>query len=165
MKCVEIKNYPNYLIFEDGQVYSKTTNRFLSQCFNRGGYLIVNLCKKGQKPKSHRVHRLVAENFLPPAPADRQDVNHIDGVKTNNHVKNLEWSNKRLNGLHAFEMGLNHFKPMKGESHGGSVLTNEDVLKIRELSETKSNYEIAKIYKITPTQIWRIVTRMAWKHI
>lgn len=166
MKSVEIKNYPSYLIYEDGRVYSKKTKRFLKQCLNRGGYFIVNLSKKGEKPKSHRVHRLVAENLLPPAPEDRKDVNHIDGDKTNNHVSNLEWSNKVLNGVHAHKLGLNKSPELRGEDHGCCVLTEADILNIRALKLQKvSNAEIAKIYNISKTHVWRIVTKQSWSHI
>lgn len=164
MECVEIKNYPNYIIYIDGRVYSKKTKRFLTQCLNRGGYYIVNLCKKGFRPKSHRVHRLVAEHFLPQIEG-LKDVNHKDGVKTNNHINNLEWSNKSLNGLHAHRLGLNHGPSMKGEEHPGKKLSEEDVIKIRELHGLKTNKELAKQYNITTTQIWRIVTRKCWNHI
>lgn len=66
---------------------------------NRNGYLQVMLCK-GNKPKHHRVHRLVAENFLPRV-SYKPDVNHIDGNKSNNRITNLEWCNKSENMRHS----------------------------------------------------------------
>lgn len=164
MNSVEIKGYPNYLVYEDGRIYSNKTKRFLTQCLNRGGYLILNLSRKGDKPRSHRVHRLVAEHFLPRV-RGFTDVNHIDGVKTNNDISNLEWSNKSLNGLHAHKLGLNHGQSMPGESHPKSKVTEVEVRDIRKLKETLSNKELAKMYSLTTTQIWRIVTRRNWKHI
>jgi hypothetical protein len=164
MKSVEIKGYPDYLIYEDGRVFSVRSNKFLTQCYNRGGYLILNLCKKGTKPKSHRVHRLVAEHFLPKS-KNLRDVNHIDGNKANNHISNLEWSNKSLNGLHAYRMGLKRASPSHGETHGMAKLTKEDVIKIRSLYKKETNRQIAKMYGITTTQVWRIVTRKCWNHI
>lgn len=164
MRSVVIKGYPNYLVYEDGRIYSNKTNRFLTQCLNRGGYLILNLSRKGEKPLSHRVHRLVAEHFL-----DRivglSDVNHIDGVKTNNHISNLEWSNKSLNGLHAHKLGLNHGQSMPGELHPMAKLLEKDILRIRKLSETMTNREIATEYSLQIQHIWCIVTRRTWKHI
>jgi hypothetical protein len=164
MKCMEIKNYNSYLIYEDGRVWSKKTRRFIKQSLNRGGYFILNLCRPNQKPKSHRVHRLVAEHFLPYMEG-LKDVNHIDGNKQNNHISNLEWSNKSLNGKHSYKLGLSKASPQLGEKHGMSVLKEEDIIKIRELHGKISNRDIAKMYEVTPTQIGRIVTRKCWKHI
>jgi len=164
MQNVKIKNYPDYLIYENGTVYSLKTNKFLKPGLNRGGYYVLNLTKIGQPPKSHRVHRLVAEHFLPQVKGLR-DVNHIDGIKTNNDISNLEWSNKRLNGLHAYKMGLNKASPQLGEKHGMSKLEDFDILKIRELHGSMTNKELANKYNITTTQVWRIVTKRCWKHI
>ena len=165
MRCVRLTDYPNYSIYEDGRLYSHKTKRFIKQFLNRGGYMILNLSRPGEKPISHRVHRIVAENFLGQAPEDKSDVNHIDGNKSNNHVSNLEWSNKSHNGLHAHKMGLNHGQSLPGEKHPMSKLTETDVIKIRELSKTMSNKELGKLYNINPSYMWRIVTRRNWKHI
>lgn len=162
---VNIENYSNYAVTEDGKIWSYKTKRFIKLTLNRGGYYWFNLSRPGEKPKATRVHRLVAFAYLGNPPEDRQDVNHIDGNKQNNHYTNLEWSNKSLNGFHAHRTGLNVPVPQLGEKHGMSKLTNEDILNIRKLKESKDNREIAKMYNITTTQVWRIVTRRNWKHI
>ena len=148
MKCIEVNGYNSYLIYEDGRVWSKKTRRFIKQFLNRGGYFVLNLSKPGEKPKSTRVHRLVAEHFLPLIEG-LTDVNHIDGNKQNNHVSNLEWSNKSLNGKHAYSLGLNTASPQLGEKHGMSVLKEDDIKKIRELHGSISNRDIAKLYNVT----------------
>ena len=63
-----------------------------------GGYLIVSLYKDG-KIKTHTVHRLVAEAFIP-NPENLTEINHIDEDKTNNVVTNLEWCNRKYNINH-----------------------------------------------------------------
>lgn len=60
-----------------------------------GGYMVVVLSKEG-KTKSYRVHRLVANTFMP-NPNNYRCVNHIDENKTNNNVKNLEWCTYKHN--------------------------------------------------------------------
>lgn len=72
--------------------------KVLSLCKDRGGYLFVNLHKKGKR-KSYLVHRLVAEAFLTNW-FDDIEVNHIDEDKTNNHIDNLEWCDHKYNCNH-----------------------------------------------------------------
>lgn len=67
-------------------------------------YLQVNLWLKN-KTKKKRIHRLVAEAFIP-NPNNLPEVNHIDGNRYNNHVSNLEWVTSSENKLHAFKTGL-----------------------------------------------------------
>lgn len=59
------------------------------------GYLQVNLCKDG-KPKNFKVHRLVAENFIP-NPLNLPQINHKDENKENNFVENLEFCDAQYN--------------------------------------------------------------------
>ena len=62
---------------------------------DRCGYLCVNLYKNNIK-KTYKVHRLVAEAFIP-NPYNLPYVNHKDECKTNNNVNNLEWCNSKYN--------------------------------------------------------------------
>lgn len=78
--------------------------RELSQATDRGGYKVVCLCRDGSA-KSAKVHRIVAEAFIPKEHG-RHCVNHIDGDKTNNSVENLEWCSQLENNRHAIATGL-----------------------------------------------------------
>jgi hypothetical protein len=69
------------------------------------GYHTAVLYNNG-KSKSFRVHRLVANAFIE-NPNNKPHVNHIDGVKSNNLVSNLEWVTISENQKHAFKTGLN----------------------------------------------------------
>jgi hypothetical protein len=72
--------------------------RILKPYVNRDGYHIGTLCIDGGKVR-HGVHRFVAEAFLP-NPDGKEQVNHIDGDKSNNRPENLEWSSCQENNLH-----------------------------------------------------------------
>jgi len=71
---------------------------------NENGYLMVNLCKNN-KVKIWRVHRIVLTAFVPNQ-ENKCDVNHINGIKTDNRVENLEWNTRSENLCHAFRTGL-----------------------------------------------------------
>lgn len=67
-----------------------------------GGYLHAELNMRGVH-KGKKIHRLVAEAFIP-NPDNKREVNHIDGNKHNNTVENLEWVTSSENQLHAFHV-------------------------------------------------------------
>ena len=96
-----------YMISDKGNVYSverrdsrgnKCGGRILKPSHDKDGYLHVVLCKNG-KVKTKKIHRLVTETFIP-NPNGFPEVNHIDEVKTNNYVENLEWCTSKYNINH-----------------------------------------------------------------
>lgn len=93
-----------YMISDKGNVHSverrdargqKRGGRILKPSYDKDGYLQVVLCKNG-KVKTKKIHRLVTETFIP-NPNGFPEVNHIDEVKTNNYVENLEWCTRKYN--------------------------------------------------------------------
>lgn len=92
----------------------------LKQNRHSGGYLVVGLC---QDPKRY-VHRLVMQAFVGEPPAGMNDVNHIDGDKTNNCLSNLEYCNRLHNVRHAIRTGL---QDNTGANNGGVKYTFEQI--------------------------------------
>jgi len=82
---MEVHNYPNYLIYPDGRVWSKCgKGRFLKHINDSNGYKYVNI------KRPYRIHRLIAEHYIP-NPNNFPYVDHIDRVRTNNNINNLRW--------------------------------------------------------------------------
>ena len=79
----------------NGKGYQKIPEKILEGVDDGHGYLHVNLCKDG-KETSCKVHRLIAQAFLP-NPNNLPEVNHKDEDKTNNKVENLEWCTSQYN--------------------------------------------------------------------
>lgn len=94
-----------YSIDEYGNVFNKTTGTAMKPSFNDKGYPQIVMVDNNRNRITRKVHRLVAEVFIPNVDS-KPTVNHIDGVKTNNHISNLEWSTYSENQQHAYDTGL-----------------------------------------------------------
>ncbi len=93
------KIYPgntNYECSDQGEVRNVKTKRILQPKIRKDGYAQINLYNNGIA-KTARVHRIILETFCPTENSDLFDVNHIDGIKKNNSVNNLEWLPAKVN--------------------------------------------------------------------
>ena len=99
----EVKGYENYLVSDDGKVFSKFSGRLLV-CKPRDDGYVTTALRKGEKSKNVYIHRLVLEAFGPTN--KKETINHKDGNKLNNHISNLEWNTYTENNKHAIETGL-----------------------------------------------------------
>lgn len=165
MKIKTIKNFPNYKIDEFGNIYMKN-GKIKSVNINNMGYKVVSLSNNGNR-KYFLVHRLVAISFIL-NPDNLPIVNHIDTNTLNNHIDNLEWCTHKQNMEHASMHNLMNINTQsrKGETNGNSKLTNNDVNKIKELSNTGvKTKNLAKLFKVNISTINRIKRNANWKHL
>lgn len=153
-----------YLVSNMGNVRRVSSNRIL-KLRKVLGYHKAALCMPGIT-KHCAVHRLVVIAFLG-REENKPHVNHINGIKHDNRLENLEWCTRSENMRHAIKTGLSNFESIKGEGNPSSKLTEKDVREIRFIrAETKlSLSEIAKKYNVTKHAINDVVRFKCWKHV
>lgn len=101
----KIRGFPDYEVNQEGTIRSYrrlapgAKPRELSAGVGASGYASVTLVNTEGESKSLQVHRIVALNFIQ-NPKKLEIVNHKDGDKLNNHIKNLEWATRSRNGKH-----------------------------------------------------------------
>ena len=156
-----IPDFENYFVHKDGYVINIKSGRIL-KCNPVGkGYLTVTLSSKKSSYREY-IHRLVAKAFLPNL-ENKTDVNHINGVRTDNRLENLEWTSRKENIHHAYETGL---CPTNIKALQGSKLSEAEVLQIRELlKQNFSNRKIAALYNVHEVSISNIKRRITWNHL
>ncbi len=156
-------NYPGYVIYRSGYVYSVKSKKYLVFQINNRGYYMVDLFVGGKKHRK-TVHRLVAELYLA-NPYKKPEVNHKDGDKSHNFESNLEWSTRKENGAHAYAKGLLKRPPSRsGEQVIGHKLSWDQVREIRDLhSLGTNNLMLGKKFGVHHSTISRIVNGHKWK--
>ena len=134
--------------------------KILKTFVNSNGYEFA-VFQIGKKTKNFAIHRLVAKSFIDNN-YNKYAVNHINGIKTDNRVENLEWATKSENEIHARKIGL---KCTKGEKASNAILTEEQVLCIRENKNNNSQYFLASKFNVSRSCIASIIKNRTWKHL
>ncbi len=147
---------PYFGVLYNGEVYSKRTQRLISQHINPNGYKVfaTRLAGRNCKGICPRVHREIAKAYVP-NPDDKPHVNHIDGNKVNNTPPNLEWCTNIENIRHAFANGLVPIR--RGSDCSCAKLTQEQVTEIRSLKGKMTHRAIGKKFNIAHSHITRLL--------
>lgn len=141
--------------FRDGRNGAKVPlkEKILAQKTSKGGYKIVGLCKDAKKYHPS-VHRLVASAFSVNS-ENKPTVNHIDGDKTNNNIRNLEWSSHSEQMLHAFKLELL-------EKRGSPKYTKafkRSILDYKLNNPDVSTKKISELFNVSETTARRIINK------
>ena len=158
----DIKSVSRKFKQSNGHPFTKQ-GMVLSPISRPTGYQYVNLSKMGDR-RANSIHRVVASAFIP-NPEGKPHVNHINGIKSDNSLSNLEWCTPKENTRHAYDNGL--MSGRKGGSHHGAKLNANQVAEIRRIYKGGgfTQKEIAAQYNVTSTAISRIVNGVLWGHI
>ena len=119
------------------------------------GYYVISLFKNKKRHKKS-IHRIVALTFLGDS---KLHCNHINGMKTDNRLENLEYVTHKQNILHAYKIGLRS----PGEGHPASKLTEKQAVEIK--ASKLRPVDLAKKYSVTKSTIHRIKSGRSWKHL
>ena len=164
-----------YVAGPDGLIYSTDFNhtgktKALKGCVDKDGYPHVLMNIDGKRVY-RRSHKLIALAFLPPQPTPKHQVNHKNGVRSDNRPENLEWLTSQENTLHGWARGRKHSDRQRKlaslrfgkENNPKAKLTMRQVSGIRDmrkngflLKEIASNYQISipQVSAIARNQFW-----------
>lgn len=109
-----------YSVSSDGRIYSHINNRFLKPGLNNGWYIQVVLIGADGHRNVRRIHRLVANAFLDKPSGSKLDVNHKNGIKSDNRASNLEWCSRSENVKHSYRCLTRNVS--KGTTHPKSKM-------------------------------------------
>ena len=147
-----IPTFPRYSITIDGVITNKKGQE-LKPRLDKKGYWRLMIRDITGKARHQFIHRLIAITYIP-NPMNRPCINHINGIKTDNSINNLEWCTQSENIKHAFKTGL---------KIPHSRLSMADAMKIRELKQQGTSVQkIKEIYGISGKHAYEIIQNKAW---
>ena len=146
----DIKDFEGlYQVSSLGRVKFVLNNK-IRKPYNQDRYSSINF-RKNTINKTYRIHRLVAEAFID-NPENKKTVNHINGDKFDNNVKNLEWATYKENQNHAIRIKL--FNPATRSRKVRCIETGKIYNSIREA---------ARYINLSPAGISKCCTKTPYK--
>jgi hypothetical protein len=164
---VTIPNYSNYLVSNYGNIKTfnwknKGIEAVMKPAKDKSGYLRTMLKNDSGKYDTIKVHRIVVSAFI--GLKDGLEVNHKDGVKTNNNIDNLELVTHQENMKHAFK---NKLQDNLGSKNPFSKLNEKKVIEIRSKfkKHVYTRQMLATEYNVTIACIKDILIKRTWAHV
>ena len=168
IKIKPIDGFPGYFICSNGQVLGKKGFTYGHKA-SHTNYRMIWIQDEWGNWTHAFVHRIVARAFIPLIFGKTQ-VNHINGVKSDNRIENLEWVTPAENIRHAYTTGLHPVRrtsDRRGENNTNHKLTLEEVREIKNmLNETDfSQIMIGRIFNVSNSTISKIKSGKRWREI
>lgn len=152
------KKYSNFLIDENGNIYNVKTGHTYKKSIGQSGYYIITLpMGKRGKVKSIRLHKALAETFIP-NPHNYPIVLHKDENKLNCSLDNLEWGSYEKNTNDHWRSEISKGNPYVNNRK----LTKREVDTIRKLKSEHSYRELANMYKVSKITIMNVVKNKSY---
>ena len=154
----------SYEASDDGQIRRVGSSIILKPWTDPNGYLHVKLHRHGDK-KTILLHRLISKTFLGHR-RKGQEVNHKNGVKSDNNRSNLEYCSHSRNMKHAYRTGL-ITRTRRGEGSPGSKLKSKDIYTIRLMKKSKryTMRSIGNHFGVTLDTIYSVIKKRSWAHL
>lgn len=148
-----------YFINNNGNIINNNTSIILKGQNNGNGYLKITLTIEGKQIQRY-IHRLVALSFIP-NPENKPQVNHLNGIKTDNRVENLEWCTNSENQIHAHKNGLKK----NGNKVWNGKFSKNDIHIIKEMYNSGiKQIEISKKMNVCKSTICEILQGKRYKY-
>ena len=158
-----VRSIDRTIINSIGSVYN-LKGKILNPMNPENRYPLVCMRGKGIKA-SKTIHRLVANAFIP-NPENKPQINHKNGIKSDNRIENLEWCTASENGLHAYKENL--ITPLYGSKSPTSILTEENVLSVKRLFRRNRNFHRGRValkLGVSNSTITSIIKNKNWNHL
>lgn len=164
MNIKEIKGFEDYFISDEGDVYSgKRGFRKRKPVPDKNGYTTVSLSPDGNLTrKTLKVHRLVASAFIQSDIGDLE-VNHLNGIKNDNRLENLELVSHRDNMAHASDSDL----LCRGEDRPSNKFSEDQIREVCRLLQDTDLFisKVAEATSVSETTCRGIYYGKKWQHI
>lgn len=155
---MDIIDYPQYLIYPDGKIWSKRKKKYMKPATHRKGYLYLILYNDINK-KTLRIHRSVAIHYIP-NPNNYPEIDHINRNKKDNRIENLRWATRSMNMLNiglknSNTSGHKYIIFRKNRNKWMFQMRNQYIMK-RKLCESKIDAICIKFYYMIKLKSLRI---------
>jgi hypothetical protein len=165
MNLKAIVGYERYFISDTGIVIGRK-GKPLKHTITSEGYAEITITNARGRNKRLIIHRLVAFAFIP-NPENKPFVNHINGIKTDNSVENLEWVTQKENMIHAYHVlkTLNlRGRVFMGEKNGRAKLNKDSIYCIRMLAKMgiKNSIIASAFHLSSKCYLRKIIKNKVW---